>query len=85
VEKYIAVNWFNEVDINNIGADAAKGVKRGTNVAGGPNHPIIQEILKELYDKNKGSGDRKTTNDVYYNTGLAIWSSAFEGVRLAIK
>ena len=85
MDKYISVNWLNEVDINNIGADAAKGLKRGTNVAGGQNHPLIQEILKELYDRNKGNGDRKHTEDVYYNTGLAIYSMAFEGVRLAIK
>ncbi|MGB3866668.1 MAG: ABC transporter substrate-binding protein [Xanthobacteraceae bacterium] len=84
ISKYIAVNWFNEVDIKNIGADAAKGLKRGTNVAGGAT-PLVQEIIKELYDKGKGNGDRKAVDDVYYNTGLAIYSSAFEGVRLAIK
>ena len=59
ISKYISVNWLNEVDINNIGADAAKGLKRGTNVAGGQDHPLIQEIIKELYDKGKGNGDRK--------------------------
>ena len=85
IDKYIAVNWMNEVDINNIGLDAAKGIKRGTNVAGGSNHPLIQEIIKELYDKGKGNGDRKNLDDVYYNTGLAIWSIATEGARLAIK
>ncbi|NVN86853.1 MAG: ABC transporter substrate-binding protein [Rhodopseudomonas sp.] len=85
ISKYIAVNWFNEVDIKNIGADAAKGLKRGTNVAGGSNQPLVQEILKEVYDKGKGNGDRKFTEDVYYNTGLAIYSIVFEGARLAIK
>ena len=35
IEKYISVNWLNEVDIKNIGAKAATGIKRGTNVAGG--------------------------------------------------
>jgi branched-chain amino acid transport system substrate-binding protein len=85
MDKYIAVNWLNEVDINNIGPDVAKGLKRGTNVLGGTNHPLIQQILKDLYDKNKGNGDRKNTNDVYYNTGLAMYSVAFEGARLAIK
>lgn len=85
ISKYIAVNWFNEVDIKNIGADAAKGLKRGTNVAGGQNHPIMQEIIKEVYDKGKGAGDRKHLEDVYYNTGLAMYAIAFEGARLAIK
>jgi branched-chain amino acid transport system substrate-binding protein len=85
IDKYISVNWLNEVDIKNIGPADAKGLKRGTNVAGGSNQPLIQEIIKELYDKGKGNGDRKNLDDVYYNTGLAIWSIATEGARLAIK
>ena len=85
MSKYISVNWLNEVDIKNIGADAAKGLKRGTNVAGGQDHPLIQEIITKLYDKGKGAGDRKHLEDVYYNTGLAIYSIAFEGARLAVE
>ncbi|MEY2781560.1 MAG: hypothetical protein RL307_1264, partial [Pseudomonadota bacterium] len=34
MDKLISVNWFNEVDIANIGAEEAKGMKRGTNVVG---------------------------------------------------
>jgi branched-chain amino acid transport system substrate-binding protein len=85
MDKLITVNWLNEVDINNIGAAEAKGLKRGTNVAGGQDHPLIQQILKDLYGKGKGNGDRKNLDDVYYNTGLAMYSSLFEGVRNAIK
>ena len=85
MDKYIAVNWTNEVDIANIGAEAAKGLRRGTNVAGGQDHPLIQQIIKDLYDKNAGSGDRKHLNDIYYNLGLAMYSTVFEGARLAIK
>jgi branched-chain amino acid transport system substrate-binding protein len=85
IDKLIVVNWFNEVDVANIGADAAKGLKRGTNVVGGQNIPLMQEILKEVYGKDKGNGDRKNLNDVYYNTGLAMYSVVFEGLRNAIK
>lgn len=85
MEKLITVNWFNEVDIRNIGADAAKGIKRGTNVMGGHDHPLLKQILADLYGKGKGNGDRKHLDDIYYNTGLAMYSSMFEGVRLAIK
>ncbi|WP_151638210.1 MULTISPECIES: ABC transporter substrate-binding protein [Noviherbaspirillum] len=85
MDKYISVNWLNEVDIANIGPEAAKGLKRGTNVTGGQNHPLIQQISKELYDKNKGAGDRKHLNDIYYNTGLAMYASVFEGARQAIR
>ena len=38
-----------------------------------------------IRDRGKGNGDRKLTNDVYYNTGLAMYSVAFEGARMAIK
>lgn len=85
MEKYISVNWLNEVDIRNIGTDAAKGLKRGTNVAGGQDVPIIREIITELYDKGKGNGPREAINDVYYNTGVAMASVVFEGMRQALK
>jgi branched-chain amino acid transport system substrate-binding protein len=85
LDKYIAVHWFNEENINNIGADTAKGMKRGTGVVGGQDFPLMQQIIKELYEKGKGSGDRKHLNDVYYNIALGTFSSVFEGARLAIK
>jgi branched-chain amino acid transport system substrate-binding protein len=85
MDKYISVNWLNETDIANIGPEAAKGLKRGTNVAGGQEVPIIKEIIAELYDQGKGNGERDRINDVYYNTGLAIYSVAFEAARQAVE
>ena len=85
IDKYIGSVWLSDVDIVNIGADAAKGLKRVTNVAAGQNYPLIQQIVKDLYDKGKGSGDRKHLNDRFYNNGLAMYSPVFEAARLAIK
>ena len=85
MSKIISVNWLNEVDLGNIGLEAAKGLKRSDTVIGGDQHPLIQEIIKELYDKGKGNGDRKFVADSYYNVGLAVYSAMFEGVRLGIK
>ena len=85
IEKMITVNWINEVDISNFGAAAAKGLKRSTVVIGGAEHPLVKSILSELYDKGRGNGDRKMVADSYYNTGLAVYSTVFEGVRLAMK
>jgi branched-chain amino acid transport system substrate-binding protein len=85
MDKVISVNWFNEVDINTIGPAEAKGLKRGTNVMGGKEHPLIQQIIKELYGTGKGSGDPKHLDDIYYNTGLAMYSVLFEGLRQAVK
>ena len=84
MDKYISVNWLNEVDIQNLGPEAAKGLKRGTNVAGGQDIPIIQEIIEKVYGQGKGAGPEESIRDVYYNTGLAIYSVAFEGARLAL-
>jgi branched-chain amino acid transport system substrate-binding protein len=85
IEKKITVNRINEVDINNFGAAAARGLKRSTVVIGGAEHPLVRDIIRELYDKGKGNGDRKMVADSYYNTGLAVYSTVFEGVRQAIK
>jgi len=53
----ISVNWLNEVDIANIGAEAAIRLKRGTNIAGGQDVlPIIQVILSGVYGAGKGPG-----------------------------
>jgi branched-chain amino acid transport system substrate-binding protein len=85
MEKYISVNWLNEVDIANIGAEAAAGLKRGTNVVGGQDVALRTEIISELYDKGEGSGPLVNTQDVYYNTGLAMYSIIFEAARQAVE
>jgi len=85
ISQYIAVNWLNEVDIANIGNAEATGLLRGTNVVGGQDVPIIQEIIAELYDQGRGNGPRETLNDVYYNTGVAMYSAPFEAARLAYE
>lgn len=85
MEKYISVNWLNEVDISNIGAETATGLKRGTNVVGGQDVPLYKEIVAELYDKGKGNGPIEKTRDVFYNTGLAMFSIMVEAARNAVK
>jgi branched-chain amino acid transport system substrate-binding protein len=81
----VTVNWFNETDLNNIGLDVAKGIRRSTTVASGVDNPILKDIIRELYDKGKGNGDRKFLSDIYYATGLAIYAPIFEAARLAVK
>ena len=85
IDRYLSVNWMNEVDISNIGADAAKGILRGTNVAGGQEVPIVKTMLETLYAKGDGSGPESLVRDVYYNMGLAIFSVGFEAAQLAIE
>jgi branched-chain amino acid transport system substrate-binding protein len=85
IDRYLSVNWMNEVDISNIGAEEAKGILRGTNVAGGQDVPIVKTMLETYYADGKGSGPESLVRDVYYNTGMAIYSTGFEAARLAIK
>ena len=85
LDKMVTVNWFNETDLNNIGNDVAKGIRRSTTVASGVDNPIMKDIIRELYDKGKGNGDRKFLSDIYYSTGLAIYAPIFEAARLAVK
>ena len=85
IDRYLSVNWLNEVDIANIGAEEAKGILRGTNVAGGQEVPIVKTMLETYYAKGEGSGPENLVRDVYYNTGMAIYSVGFEAARLAIK
>ena len=56
IDRYLSVNWLNEVDIANIGAEEAKGILRGTNVAGGQEVPIVKTMLDTYYANGKGSG-----------------------------
>ena len=85
MDRFVLTNWLNEVDINNIGPENATGLKRATTVVGGSDHPLKKEIKAKLYDQGKANGDIKLFNDSYYNIGLAIYSTMFEGTRIAIK
>jgi branched-chain amino acid transport system substrate-binding protein len=85
MDKIVTVNWFNEVDLNNIGLEAAKGISRSTSVVSGTDHPLLKEIIRELYDKGRGNGDRKHLSDIYYSTALSMYAPVFEAARLAIR
>ncbi len=84
IDRYLSVNWMNEVDIRNIGEEEAKGILRGTNVAGGQDVPMVRTMLDTYYANGTGSGPESLVYDVYYNTGLATYSLAFEAARIAI-
>ncbi|MHC0055216.1 ABC transporter substrate-binding protein [Actibacterium sp. D379-3] len=85
IDRYLTVNWLNEVDIANIGPQEAKGILRGTNVAGGQELPLVKTMLDTYYANGKGSGPESLARDVYYNLGIAIYSVTFEAARQAVK
>ncbi|EIE50641.1 branched-chain amino acid ABC transporter substrate-binding protein [Salipiger aestuarii] len=85
IDRYISVDWINEVDIANIGTETAIGILRGTNVAGGQDIPLVKTMLETLYANGKGSGPEKHVRDVHYNKGLAVYSVAIEAARIAVE
>ena len=85
IDKILTVNWLNSIDINNIGPDAAKGLKRSDTVASGTEVPVVQRIIKRVYDQGGGNGDRKWIGDYYYNVGVASHMTVFEAMRIALK
>jgi branched-chain amino acid transport system substrate-binding protein len=77
--------WWSGAEEDTIPAgDAAKGfIAAGFNVAG-TNYPVIQEILRVVYGKNKGNMEDKTRiGSIYYNRGVVFGIVTTEAIRTA--
>src|SRR3954454_11603844 len=76
--------WSNsEEDVIPAG-DAAKGYVAITTQASGAQYPVVQEIVKTLYDQGKGNlQDRKLIGSVYHNLGIVNGILNVEAVRIA--
>jgi branched-chain amino acid transport system substrate-binding protein len=83
-EKMIGVWWAGAEEDTIPAGDAAKGyTTAGFNVAG-TNYPVIQQIQKNVYAKNKGDLEDKTrVGSIYYNRGVVAGILTAEAVRLA--
>jgi len=78
-------NWWtgSEADVIPSG-EAAKGYKSTAFTAPGQNFKVIQDILKHVYDKGKGAGDKATVGEVLYNRGVVNMMFDTEAIRLAM-
>jgi branched-chain amino acid transport system substrate-binding protein len=77
--------WWSGAEEDTIPAgDAAKGfIAAGFNVAGA-NYPVVQEIVKVVYGKNKGNMEDKTRiGSIYYNRGVVFGIITAEAIRTA--
>jgi branched-chain amino acid transport system substrate-binding protein len=77
--------WWSGAEEDAIPAgDAAKGfISAAFNVAG-TNYPVIQEIQKVVYGKNKGNMEDKTRiGSIYYNRGVVFGIITAEAIRAA--
>ena len=84
-EQMYGVWWAAaEPDVRAAGADA-KGYQGLALNPSGQDYPVIQEILKHVYDKGKGSAKREEVGEVLYNRGMINAMLTLEAVRTAMK
>lgn len=83
-EKLIGVWWSGAEEDTIPAGPAAKGfVAAGFNVAGA-NYPVVADIKKHVYGKNKGNMEDKTrVGSVYYNRGVVHGIITVEAIRKA--
>jgi branched-chain amino acid transport system substrate-binding protein len=76
--------WWSgaEPDVRDVG-EGAKGYNALTLNAGGTQHRIVQDILKQVHDKGQGTGPKEEVGTVLYNRGLIIQMLGVEAVRRA--
>ncbi|WP_062119420.1 ABC transporter substrate-binding protein [Aureimonas sp. AU40] len=76
--------WSNsEEDVKPAG-DAAKGYTAITTQASGNSYPVVQEIIKTLYDKGQGNlSDESRIGSVYHNLGIVNGILNVEAIRIA--
>lgn len=76
--------WSNsEEDVLPAG-DAAKGYVAITTQASGAAYPVLQEVIKTVYDAGKGNlEDKKRIGSVYHNLGIVNGILNVEAVRIA--
>jgi branched-chain amino acid transport system substrate-binding protein len=82
---HVVGNWWtgSEADVIPAG-EGAKGYKSTAFTAPGQNFKVIQDILKHVYDKGKGAGDKATVGEVLYNRGVVNMMFDTEAIRLAM-
>ena len=85
MDKFIGVWWSgSEPDVRPAGA-AAKGYKSGTFNGVGQDYPVVQDILKHVYDKGNGTAEsRDKVGEVGYNRGLINMLFVTEAIRTAM-
>ncbi len=84
-EQIHSVVWLAEADMESVGVDVAKGVRKFQTTESGADAPVIQRIIKEVIEPGKGAGDKKNVGRTYYNIGVATMAISLEAARLAVE
>lgn len=80
-----SVVWLAEADMDAVGRDTAKGVRKFAPTVNGTDTPILQDIMKTVIDAGKGAGPKERIGSTYYNIGLATMAVSVEAARHALK
>ncbi len=84
-DKVHSVVWLAEADMNTVGKDIAKGVRKFAPTVNGTDTPILQQIEEKVVKAGKGAGPAEKVGNTYYNIGVATMAISLEGARLALK
>jgi branched-chain amino acid transport system substrate-binding protein len=83
-DHIVSVLWLAEKDMQIVGPQQGKGILRFEAAVPGREHPLVKEILSEVYDKaKKGYGKRENVGSTYYSVGINTVAPIVEGVRIA--
>ncbi|MBB5537649.1 ABC transporter substrate-binding protein [Rhizobium giardinii] len=84
VDHIIGNVWSNSEEDAIPAGEAAKGYTAITTQASGAEYPVVQEIVKTIYDAGKGNlEDKKRIGSVYHNLGIVNGILNVEAIRIA--
>ncbi|MDN5843951.1 MAG: ABC transporter substrate-binding protein [Alcaligenaceae bacterium] len=84
-EQIHSVVWLAEADMDAVGRDIAKGVRKFAPTVNGTDNPVLQDIIKTVIDTGKGAGPKERVGLTYYNIGAATMAVSVEAARQALK
>lgn len=83
-EKIHSVVWLAEADMDSVGKETAKGIRKFQGTDSGTGSELIQEIITKVIEPGKGSGPKENVGGSYYNIGVATMAVSTEAARLAL-
>jgi branched-chain amino acid transport system substrate-binding protein len=69
-EKMVGVYWSGSEQDTVPAGDAAKGYISAAMHGSGTAFAVVQDVIKHVYDKGKGNGDKKEIGTVMWNRGI---------------
>lgn len=84
VDQIYSVVWLASSDMAAVPGKSGVGVHRATAFKAGTEHPLIQDMLKQVVEPGNGSGPRKNVGTTYYNIGAASMALFTHAAKMAL-